>query len=95
MNKKEKYINFIVDDMVKKTEIDYETMRLTPPSFSSFLFLSDPSLYPSSLPSLFSFLLPHPAFSEYVKERYGAHSEEMGIIWDLYKQRIQSLINNE
>ena len=85
MNKKERYINYIIDDLVKKTEIDYETMRLTLPFLSS----------PTSFPFFFNLLSPHPAFSEYVKERYGAHSEEINIIWNLYKERIQSLINNE
>ena len=85
MNKKEKYYNYVVEDLVSKTEIDYdqEIIKLTYPSFPLplllFLFLSSPS---------------H-SFSNYIKKMYGAHSEEIEIIWKLYKERIQSLINNE
>ena len=83
MNKKEKYINFIVDDMIKKTEIDYEQGKIKYPSHLTLL--------PSSFfPSFLTF-----SFRNYLKERYGAHSEEIEFIWKLYKERIESLINNE
>ena len=80
MDKKERYINYVVGDLVKNTEIDHdqETITLPTPSFPSFSF---------------SHHLYHPlSFSKYVKARYGAHDEEIKIIWKLYKERIQSLI---
>tara|TARA_B110000211_G_scaffold17441_1_gene18185 strand:- start:47 stop:391 length:345 start_codon:yes stop_codon:yes gene_type:complete len=84
MDKKERYYNFIVDDMVKKTEIDHDKKRIKFPSLPiSISFLS--LLFP--LPPLFLSL-----FSKHVIERYGVHDEEMEIIWNLYKERIQSLI---
>ena len=86
MDKKEKYINFIVDDLIKKTEINHIRGDIRYPSSTS-LYLLPP---PSSLSSLSNY----PLFL-YIIERYGAHSEEMGIIWDLYKQRIKELIDNE
>ena len=79
MNKKEKYINYVVEDLVSKTEIDYEQGKIKFP-------LSSPS------PSFFIqylYLLPSSFFSNYIKEKYGAHSEEIEIIWKLYKERIK------
>ena len=81
MNKKEKYINYVVEDLVSKTEIDYEQGKI------KFPFL--PLAPYSSL--TFFFIL----FSNHVRKVYGAHSEEIEIIWDLYKQRIKELIDNE
>ena len=87
MNRKEKYYNFIVDDLLKKTEIDYEKEEISFPS--SFL---------SSSPFSFSSLLLYPShpylFSKYLKDLYGTRDEEVRTIWKLYKERIQSLIDN-
>ena len=85
MNKKEKYYNYIIDDMVKKTEIDYDRDLIKLPYLSSF----------SLFHHLFSFFLFSPSFSNHVRKVYGVHDEEIKIIWDLYKQRINELINNE
>jgi len=93
MNKKEKYINYVVDDLVKNTEIDYDQeiikypfYHTTPPFTSTLIYFSL-----SSIP-LFPSLIP---FANHVRKVYGAHSEEIEIIWKLYKERIESLINNE
>tara|TARA_B110000211_G_C13938256_1_gene490416 strand:- start:664 stop:921 length:258 start_codon:yes stop_codon:yes gene_type:complete len=85
MSKKEKYINFIIDDLVSKTEIDYEqeTIFLTHPSYPSHL-LHFP--LPSYLP---------PFFTEHVTKLYGTHKDEVDIIWYQYKQRIKELVSNE
>ena len=89
-NGKEKYINYIVEDLVKKTEIDYEQEKITYPSLIyTFPNFNSPllSFYSSLLP-----FLPSNTFSKYLKERYGARDEEIQIIWERYKERIQSLI---
>ena len=85
MNKKERYINYVVEDLVSKTEIDYEQEIIKYPFYHSFSSLS------------FHSLLSHPPsllFANHVRKVYGAHSEEIEFIWKLYKERIQSLINN-
>ena len=87
MDKKEKYINFIVDDLIKKTEIDYEQGKIKLTYHSHLLSTPSTLLYLSYTPSLF--------FSNHVRKVYGAHSEEIEFIWDLYKQRIKELIDNE
>jgi alcohol dehydrogenase YqhD (iron-dependent ADH family) len=87
MNKKEKYYNYVVNHLVKKTKIDYGKERVIFP-FSiidpQFAFFTPKLLIDSFLPD----------FTNYVKERYGVHDEEIEFIWDQYKERIQSLINN-
>ncbi len=86
MNKQEKYINYIVEDLVKKTEIDYDREEIISPFLPFF----------SPIASLLSLFLPYSfsSISKYVKDRYGTTDEEIQIIWGQYKQRIKSLINN-
>ena len=90
MNRQEKYIEYIVDHLVKKTEIDYHQEEIKypffPPFFNSYLFPPNP--FPASSP------LFHP-LSNHLKEKYGARDEEIKIIWDIYRERILSLIDNE
>ena len=92
MNKKEKYINYIVDDLINKTEINYVKKKISPP-FSPPL--SNTSYYSFSLFSTLLLLSFSSYFSTYVKERYGTREEEVNIVWDLYRERIQSLIDDE
>ncbi len=94
MNKKERYYNHIVEDLVKKTEINYEE-EITP-------FPSDVIIFPSGyLFPLHSLYHHEPtanyiplSFIKYVEERYGARDEEVNIIWELYKERMVKQINN-
>ena len=86
MDKKEKYYNYIVDDLISKTEIDYDLERIKVPFYPSLSFIS---LYLPSpfIPPSLSLSLPN-----YLKGMYGTHDEEIQIIWGLYKDRIISLI---
>ena len=104
MNKKEKYINFIVDDLIKKTEIDHdqETIKLPFLSYPQSPFLTQIFPYSPIDISRFTQRPPHSlhsffksfstSFSNHVRKVYGAHSVEINIIWKLYKERIHSLI---
>jgi hypothetical protein len=85
MNNKEKYYNYVVNDIVKNTEIDYDQETI------KFPFLHSLSPFPLSHP-FSSPLLYFPLFIKYVKTRYGARYEEIKIIWNLYKEKIQPLI---
>ena len=93
MNKrKERYYNFIVDDLVKKTEIDKNIgnkKKKREMKFPTVPFFRTPSYYFTSRSSHNFFLL----FSKYLKGMYGTHDEEIQIIWDLYKERMTTLIN--
>ena len=91
MDKKEKYINYIVEDMIKNTEIDYEQGKIKYPSTLPFPLLIFP-LY--NYPLTNSIISPFPSFSKYIIERYGIHDNDVDIIWKLYKGKIKELIDN-
>ena len=91
MSKQDKYINYIVDNLVKNTEIDYEEERINYP----FFLHSSPVYFPFLHLSSSTFFYLYFSFTEYVKETYGTKDEEIQTIWDQYKERIQTLINNE
>ena len=90
MNNQQKYINYVVEDLVKNTEIDNEQQKINAPSpFFSLL----PNLSISSFPIFFlQYHYPSILFSNYIKNLYGTRDEELLIIWDQYRNRIQSLI---
>lgn len=80
-NKLEKYYNYIVDDLVKNTEIinEYDEYceividtEWTTDCFDDFIY---------SLPS----------FCEYIEYRYGARKDDCHPIWDLYIGKILKL----
>jgi len=81
MNKKEKYINFSVEDMVNKTKIDYDGEEIIYP------FLSY-SLSPTHFLNHSTIHLFH--ISRHLKETYGVNDEELEMIWKLYINRIES-----
>ena len=83
MNKKEKYYNYVVDDLVKNTEIDHDQETIKFPFYYNYT--------PFPLYSLLSSLT---IFSKHVIERYGVHDEEMSIIWNQYREKILTIIGN-
>ena len=88
MNKVEKYYNYIVDNLVKDTRIDYDKERIYFPFYSLPFYPSSPSLpFPHHFP-----LFPPSFFSSYVEGRYGIKKEDIQLLWDQYKQRVQEII---
>tara|TARA_R110000803_G_scaffold203140_1_gene268567 strand:- start:787 stop:1050 length:264 start_codon:yes stop_codon:yes gene_type:complete len=86
MGNKEKYINYIVDDLIKKTDIDYTAETFKYPFYPiSFKDQKFRSIYLNTNGGF---------FRVYIEERYGTNKEEMGMIWDQYKERMLILINN-
>jgi hypothetical protein len=89
MNKYEKYINYVVNDLVKNTEIDYEKRKIIFPFNLHLRFHFKSTI----------FIKPNPTnsldFKYYTVKTYGSHDEEIEDIWNLYKQRIEILISNE
>jgi len=90
MDKKERYINYVVGDLVKNTEIDYDQEKIKFPFYNNSIFFP-PNLSPLR-PLPFSPFAIISLFSNYVIERYGVHDEEIKIIWYQYKEKIQPLI---
>jgi hypothetical protein len=93
MDKKEKYYNYVVEDLVKNTEIYHDQETIKFPFYYTFLSLSTSLLHTFLTPSPPSpYLHTFSRFSKHVIERYGVHDEEIKIIWNLYKEKIQPLI---
>jgi len=85
--RKEKYINYVVVDLISNTEIDYDQKKIKYPFLSPFSLRST-RLLPHSL--LFSL----PPFSKYVIERYGIHDNDVDNTWEIYKGKIKEVIDN-
>tara|TARA_R110000822_G_scaffold182462_1_gene322039 strand:+ start:30 stop:308 length:279 start_codon:yes stop_codon:yes gene_type:complete len=90
MDKKEKYINYIVDDLLKKVILDYDrkniiydflpdTMRKT---FNVLYFRSNFIMFPYE----------H-EFNDYVTERYGASGDDMYVIWDQFIRGVKEMVD--
>jgi len=89
MNKKEKYINFIVADLIKKTEIDYKRKEIR------YTFI------PIDKRHTFGFIYPRSNFimfpyesdlKKYVIDRYGAREEETKDVYYKFIETIKSII---
>ena len=90
MNKIEQYINYVVDDLVKDTEMDYTTQKITTPfiggdeiTFRQFYHIHKAPPYHLSI---------HPGYAKLIQTKYGAREEELDLIWDTYSNKIKSLI---
>jgi hypothetical protein len=75
MDKKGGYVNYIIEDLIKKTEVDYILERVRFP----FPFLSSPSSPLLFLPSY---------FYKHIESYYGVPHELKDKIWVIYKERI-------
>ena len=87
MDKKEKYINYVVNNLVTQTKIDYDQGKILPPSH--FPLHSFPLSPPPSISSLFFYY-----FSKYITERYGIHDNDVDNTWEIYKEKIKEVIDN-
>ena len=83
MNKVEKYHQYVIEDLVKKTNIDYDKKILhfpsLPSSFLSLLFYNSPS--------------PPTFFSSYVESMYALKGDEIKIIWEQYWDRVSLVVS--
>ena len=84
MDKKEKYINYVVEDLISNTEIDYDQEKIKYPFSPS----------PSFLPLFLQLSSPLTSISKYVIERYGIHENDVDNTWKLYKGKIIEVIDN-
>lgn len=81
MNRLEKYI---VDDLVKNTDIDYEWGWMLPP----FLYFKTPITYLTIISSSPSISL----FTKYVRNRYAVKDDEVNYIWEQYRETIENMV---
>jgi len=87
MDKRERYISYVINDLIRNTKIDYELERIEFP-FSFF-------------PFSFSLFISYPAFhsltfsSNYIKEMYGVPESMSDSIWDQYKNIIKDKVDGQ
>jgi hypothetical protein len=96
LSKKEKYINYIVDDLIKTTIIHYDQKIIEFP-FTPYLshrlltngygYLHSPlfTLHPDDILKVKNHLMG----------RYGLGEKEMSGVWETYRQQMKSIIGNE
>lgn len=83
MNSFERYINYVAEDLIKKTDIDYLGEYVT------FNFYTPKPQHPTPLP------LPNiisSAFRNHVMTIYGVRHNEVQAVWDRYRQKITYVI---
>ena len=84
------FLNKVVSQIVRETEIDYNgEMIILPPPFSFILTFSS-----RSLNSIARFTLTFSLFSNHCKEVYGLNEEETKYVWNEYKRIIKDKIRN-
>ncbi len=83
-----KYIEHIINDLVRDTKIDYDQERIY---FPHLTLSHPPPPFPYSLNLLH--LSPLSSFSKYCKENYGLTKEEIDYVWDQYRSIIKDKIS--
>jgi hypothetical protein len=84
-DKVDKYLDKVVDILVKGTMIDFNSREI------SYPFVSPPTSFFLSIP------LPTPLshlFSNYVRDNYGLTENEKDYVWNEYKKVIKNKIEN-
>ena len=82
MDKKEKYYNFIVDDLVKKTIVDIDDDKVTyPVKLNIQVFYDTPFA---------SYGISH-EFIRHCEEVYGLNPDEIKNVWREYKSTLKRL----
>ena len=92
-----KYLDKVVEHLVKRTKIDYVNKEVkTPFHFSSYIIHTSPSSYNSHLYLLLNPpLSPSPSFFTYCRRFYGLTKDEILYIWKEYRNIINDKIENE
>ena len=88
----DRYIEHIINDLVRDTRIDYEKERITFPFGLNLPFYVSTLLPNLHTPPIFS----PPLYSDYCKDNYGLTEDEIKYVWDQYKSIIiDKITNNE
>ena len=93
-----RYIEHIINDLVRDTRINYERERIyfpfhpSPFTLSKILVKLHPCFNPPSLNFHHIFSTP---FSKYCKDTYGLTEEEIDYVWNQYKSTIKDKIDNK
>lgn len=87
-----KYLNKVIEHLVRGTNIDYENRRVIFSHFSfTFSFLH---LFPTYTSSPFFPLLPSSPFYNYCKRQFGLTPEEIEYVFKQYKDNMLEKIHD-
>ena len=76
-----RFLDKVVDQIMSETRIDYDTEVIYPPSFFS-------------LPLSYFYISTPSHFTKHCREVYGLSNEEIGYVWDEYKDIVKDKIRN-
>ena len=85
--RKEKYYNYVLNDLVSKTEIDHERELIRYPYTLNLTSLLN------TIPLLYSHYLFSP-FIKHCEDVYGLNEQEIDYVWGEYKDIINDKIEN-
>jgi hypothetical protein len=77
-NRKERYYNFIIDELIKDTRYDIEMGVISTPDGRDF-YSND--FYGGT------------HFNQYVMDTYGAKRKEAKTIWGIYREKMLDIVN--
>ena len=83
-----KYLDKVVEFIVRDTKIDYDQKRIQYPFYTSYRFFE-------SLTSSYSFFSTFSSFSKYCIDVYGLTEDEVKYVWDKYRTIILDKISNK
>ena len=89
MDKKERYYNYVIDDLVKKTKIDHERELIKYPYTHNLTSLSFFTIF-----SVFNSHYLFPPFIKHCEDVYGLNEQEIDYVWGEYKDIINDKIEN-
>jgi hypothetical protein len=87
-----KYIDYVVDNLLKKVVLDYDRKTIT------YSFLPDRYRKTFDVTYFQSNFIMFPLtwdFYEFIMERYGANEGEASIIWKHFKMGVKKMVDNE
>ena len=90
-----KFLNKVIDQIVRETEIDYDEKEVSVPFPSPSPPFFSPHLIPLPIyfPLLSSFS-PLPSFTKHCRDVYGLNLEETEYVWNEYRRIIKDKIEN-
>jgi hypothetical protein len=87
-DRRERFINVIVDDLVGSTKIDRQRNMITDNPFYGFIFKYTRE-YEHNFPHIYKY------FERFCKDRYGLTEDEIDYVWNQYKTTIKDKIDNK
>lgn len=93
MTPKEKYFNYIVDDLIKKTKFDLTDRDRGVWNFTIPFPNKGPFKF-TQIGAMFIDLIVFPSIIRTLINRYGLRDDDMEVVWGMYVEAIDSVVYN-